>query len=38
MQKIGMTKEGTLRKHLRKGKQYVDLDVYGILREEYKSE
>jgi ribosomal-protein-alanine N-acetyltransferase len=35
MQKIGMKREGLLRKHFKKGKQYEDLVFYGILREEF---
>ena len=35
MQKIGMTYEGTLRRHLLKWGEYVDLVFYGILRDEW---
>lgn len=35
MQKLGMTHEGTLRKHFRKWGEYVDCVFYGILREEH---
>ena len=35
MQKIGMKREGLLRKHLKKGGRYEDLVFYGILREEF---
>lgn len=35
MQKIGMKYEGRLRKHFNKWGEYVDIDIYGILREEF---
>jgi len=35
MQKIGMTYEGTLRQHMRKWKQYEDMKIYSILRDEF---
>lgn len=35
MQKNGMRHEGTLRQHLRKWDEYVDLEFYGILRSEW---
>jgi ribosomal-protein-alanine N-acetyltransferase len=35
LQKIGMRHEGTLRRHLKKWDQYVDLEMYGMLREEW---
>jgi len=35
LQKIGMRHEGTLRKHLKKWDEYVDLECYGILRSEF---
>jgi RimJ/RimL family protein N-acetyltransferase len=34
MQKIGMTREGTLRSHVRKWGVFEDIVIYGILREE----
>ena len=34
LQKIGMRHEGTLRQHLKKWDEYVDLECYGILRSE----
>lgn len=34
MQKAGMTFEGTLRQHVKKGDRYEDLHLYGILRHE----
>jgi len=37
LQKSGMTYEGTLRRHLKKWDEYVDLAFYGILREEWLS-
>ncbi len=36
MQKVGMTLEGTLRQHVKKGDVYEDLVYYGLLREEYE--
>jgi ribosomal-protein-alanine N-acetyltransferase len=36
MSKIGMKKEGFLRKHAGKNNKFEDLVVYGILREEWK--
>jgi len=35
LQKIGMRHEGTLRQHLKKWDEYVDLECYGILRSEF---
>lgn len=35
LQKIGMQYEGTLRQHLKKWDEYVDLVCYGVLREEW---
>ncbi len=35
MQKIGMTYEGTLPQHVRKGDGFVDLALYGITRNQY---
>jgi RimJ/RimL family protein N-acetyltransferase len=37
MQKCGLQYEGTLRQHLLKNGQFVDLLCYGILRDEFKS-
>jgi [ribosomal protein S5]-alanine N-acetyltransferase len=37
LQNAGMQYEGTLRQHLKKWDEYVDLVCYGILREEYFS-
>ena len=37
MQKIGMTREGCLRHHVKKWDAFEDLVYYGILREEYES-
>ena len=37
LQKAGMTYEGTLRRHLKKWDEYVDLVCYGTLREEWLS-
>ncbi len=37
LQKIGMRHEGTLRQHLKKWGEYVDLECYGILRSEVGS-
>ncbi|PYQ29566.1 MAG: GNAT family N-acetyltransferase [Acidobacteria bacterium] len=35
LQKAGMQYEGTLRRHLKKWDEYVDLVCYGVLREEW---
>ena len=35
MQKIGMKREGILRKHFKKGERFENLVFYGILREEF---
>jgi [ribosomal protein S5]-alanine N-acetyltransferase len=35
LKKIGMMHEGTRRGHLRKGRRFVDVDQYGILRDEW---
>jgi RimJ/RimL family protein N-acetyltransferase len=35
MQKLGMQYEGCLRQHVRKGSQFIDLALYGILRSEW---
>jgi [ribosomal protein S5]-alanine N-acetyltransferase len=37
LQKAGMAYEGTLRRHLKKWDEYVDLVCYGVLREEWLS-
>jgi [ribosomal protein S5]-alanine N-acetyltransferase len=37
LEKAGMTLEGTRRGHLRKGRRFVDVDQYGVLREEWLS-
>ena len=37
LQKIGMQYEGTLRQHLKKWDEYVDLICYGMLREDFKA-
>jgi RimJ/RimL family protein N-acetyltransferase len=36
MQKIGMTREGVLRKHVRKWDQFEDVVTYGVLRGEWE--
>jgi ribosomal-protein-alanine N-acetyltransferase len=36
MQKLGMTCEGILREHLKKGDRYIDLVTYGLLRSEWE--
>ena len=36
LQKLGMSHEGTLRQHHRKWDEYVDSEVYGILKSEWK--
>jgi ribosomal-protein-alanine N-acetyltransferase len=35
LQKIGMTYEGTLRHHIRKWDEYLDVAFYGVLRDEW---
>ena len=35
MQKIGMRYEGRLRDHVRRWDRYEDVEVYGILRDEW---
>ncbi len=35
MQKLGMTHEGTRRQHVKKWDKYEDLELYGILRDEW---
>jgi [ribosomal protein S5]-alanine N-acetyltransferase len=37
LQKIGMKFEGTLRQHVKKWDEYLDVHHYGILREEWAS-
>lgn len=37
LRKAGMTLEGTRRGHLRKGRRFVDVDQYGVLRDEWLS-
>jgi len=36
LQKLGMRHEGTLRQHLKKWDEYVDLECYGIVRSEFE--
>ena len=36
LQKLGMRHEGTLRQHLKKWDEYVDLECYGMMRAEFK--
>lgn len=36
MEKIGMSHEGKLRKHIKKWGRFEDLDIYGILKEEHE--
>ena len=38
LQKNGMRHEGSLRQDLKKWDEYVDVEVYGILRSEWKAE
>ena len=38
MQKIGMSREGVLRQHIRKWDVFEDVAVYGILREEFAAQ
>jgi len=37
LQKLGMRYEGCQRQHLRKWDQFVDLELYGLLREEWQA-
>jgi RimJ/RimL family protein N-acetyltransferase len=37
MQKIGMSREGLLRQHVKKWGKYEDLEIYAILRSEFES-
>ncbi len=37
LEKLGMRHEGTLRSHMRKWDAHVDMEVYGILREEFEA-
>jgi RimJ/RimL family protein N-acetyltransferase len=37
MQKLGMQHEGHLRQHAKRDGQYIDCEVYGILKEEWTS-
>lgn len=34
MQKVGMTHEGQLRQHVKKWDRYIDIEVYGILKDD----
>ncbi len=36
MAKLGMLYEGWLRQHIRKWDKFEDVDLYGLLREEWK--
>ena len=36
LRKIGMKYEGCMRQHVRKWDEFVDLELYAILREEWK--
>ncbi len=38
MKKIGMKKEGVLRKNIKKWDEFVDTPIYSILREEYEQQ
>jgi ribosomal-protein-alanine N-acetyltransferase len=38
MQKLGMTHEGSLRKHIKKWGEYVDVEVYGILAADWRGD
>lgn len=35
LQKIGMRHEGSMRRHVKKWDEYIDVECYGILREEW---
>jgi RimJ/RimL family protein N-acetyltransferase len=37
LQKIGMRYEGILRQHLKKWDEYVDVECYGLLRDDFDS-
>ena len=37
LEKIGMTEEGFLREHLKKGELYLDAVMYGLLRKAFKA-
>jgi len=37
LKKIGMTHEGTYRQHILKWGEYLDAELYGILKDEFKS-
>jgi len=37
LQKIGMRSEGMLRQHLKKWDEYVDVECYGLLRDDFDS-
>jgi RimJ/RimL family protein N-acetyltransferase len=37
LQKVGMHREGTMRQHVRKWDENIDVDYYGIVREEWIS-
>ena len=37
LKNVGMTYEGRLRQHLKKWDEYLDIDAYGILRDEFAS-
>lgn len=36
LEKLGMRREGVLRSHVRKGEEYVDVELYGLLRPEWE--
>ena len=38
LRKLGMRDEGCQREHLRKWDQFVDSELYGILRQEWESD
>lgn len=38
MEKIGLKYEGTLKEHVKKSDQYIDLVFYGMLKRDFKSE
>jgi RimJ/RimL family protein N-acetyltransferase len=37
LQKLGMRHEGTLRRHIRKSHEHLDVECYGLLREEHRT-
>lgn len=38
LKKVGMTYEGRLRKHIKKDSEFIDLELYGILSDDWRKE